>query len=153
MENQNQKVRVDEDLLLKLFWDEENIKGVIDLHKDDTFKCKVYSVCFEMLQKKLNELNEGNDKRKFFEFSIYFQHISQLRYLNRILLDNLKKGKIYYEENDGYPTDEIDESKTLCKIMESVLTKEEIQGLKSDDEVNFNSELHKILKVNRINKN
>ena len=150
---ENKKVRVDEDLLLKHFWDEENIKSVIDLHKDDTFKCKVYSISFEMLQKKLNELYEVNDKRKFFEFSIYFQHISQLRYHNRILLDNLKKGKIYYEENDGYPTDEIDESKTLCKIMESVLTKEEIQGLKSDDEVNFNSELNKILKVNRINKN
>ena len=153
MENKNQKVRVDEDLLLKHFWDEENIKSVIDLHKDDTFKCKVYSICFEMLQKKLNELYEVNDKRKFFQFYNYFQHISHLRFTNRILLDNLKKGKIYYEENDGYSTDEIDESKTRCKIMESVLTKEEIQGLKSNDEENFNSELNKILKENTINKN
>jgi len=153
MENKNQKVRVDEDLLLKLIWDEENIKSVIDLHEDDTFKCKVYSISFEMLQKKLNELYEVNDKRKFFQFYNYFQHISQLRYNNRILLDDLKKGKIYYEENDGYPTDEIDESKTLCKIMESVLTKEKIQELKSNDEENFNSELNKILKENKINKN
>lgn len=150
---ENKKVRVDEDLLLKHFWDEENIKSVIDLHKDDTFKCKVYSICFEMLQKKLNELYEVNDKRKFFQFYNYFQHISHLRFTNRILLDNLKKGKIYYEENDGYSTDEIDESKTRCKIMESVLTKEEIQGLKSNDEENFNSELNKILKENTINKN
>jgi len=153
MENKNQKVRVDEDLLLKLFWDEENIKSVIDFDNNDTFKCKVYSICFEMLQKKLNELYEVNDKRKFFQFYNYFQHISQLRYNNRILLDNLKKGKIYYEENDGYPIDEIDESKTLCKIMESVLTKEKIQELKSNDEENFNSELNKILKENTINKN
>lgn len=116
MSNKNQKVRVDEDLLLKLFWDEETIINTLDYDVDDSFKCKVNTICFEILQTKLSKIMEESSKKswkkKFDDFYSYYQYISHLRFNNRILLDRLKEGKIYYED-DGV---------TPIKVMESVIT-------------------------------
>jgi len=122
MENKNKKVRVDEDLLLKHFWGEETIRGILDYDKNDSFKCKVYTICFRILQTKLSEINKESSKKswkkKFDDFYNYYQYIGSLSFNNRILLDGLKEGKIYYED-DGI---------TPIKLMESVITNEEIEN-------------------------
>ncbi len=111
---------INNDKLLRHFWGDEVIDDTWGLRLGKTFQEKEYIVIMSLLKKKVMEMENGRQSQGLKELTKFFRNIEWKGLMDMNTLQHLKNGEIYYEENNGYSTDEIDESKTESKIMEVV---------------------------------
>ena len=114
-------LKINTDKLLSHFWSEEIIsesKSYMGLGK--TFREKEYEIFQWLLKKKVMELENGRQSKGLRELTEYIRDLEHKFMLDMCCHESLENGKIYYEENDGYPSSVVDETLTESKIMEVV---------------------------------
>ena len=113
-------MEINEDKLLRHCWSDEVVDDTHSLYLCETFREKEYHIIMTLLRKKVNEMESKSQSRFLGELCRFFTRMEWKGCMDMVTLEHLNNGYIYYNENDCYPTSEVDESKTESKIMEVV---------------------------------
>ena len=113
-------MKIDTDKLLRYHWGNEIIDDTWGLSLCKTFREKEYCVIMKLLKKKVMVMEDKRQSQGLKELTKFFRNIEYEGLSNMSTLQYLEEGNIFYKEDDGYPSREVDDNKTKSSIMDCV---------------------------------